>query len=187
MLKNFYLILIFFLICKFNALQADDKLNIINNLKTINSLKFDFIQETERGKEIGICFLSFPKKLRCIYDNNKNTILIVNNNNLIIYHERYKKIYYYPIKNSIFVKVLDKKELVNLIKISDLSYSKEYIYLTEINNEKNRAKIIFDKINFNLIGWEIYDQLNKKTSFLIKIKTINEQISSKQFLLPSLN
>ena len=185
--KKIYLTLIFITLCKFNILQADDKLNVINNLNNVDTLEFNFTQKTEDKEERGICFLSFPKKLRCNYDNDKQSILIVNNNDLYIYQKRYKKTYYYPIKNSILKKILDKRELINLIKNSNLTYFKEHIYLTKINANKNKTIIIFDKKKFNLVGWEIYDQFNKKTSFLMKIKTINKKMDSKIFELSSSN
>ena len=183
--KKLYLTLVIFAFCNFKTVFSDDKLSIINNLNNINTLEFNFTQKTVNKKKEGMCFLSFPKKLRCNYSDNKQSILIVNNNDLYIYQKRYKKTYYYPLKNSILKKILDKGELINLKETGSLSYSEKNIYLTQINDNENKTIIIFDKENFNLIGWEIYDQLNKKTSFLMKIKNINKQISLKIFNLPS--
>ena len=41
----------------------------------------------------------------------KSKQLIVNKNKLIIYHARYNKSYFYPVKTSYFLDILNKKNL----------------------------------------------------------------------------
>ena len=54
-----------------NQLNASEKNKIIENLKKINSLQFDFTQLSSDGQENGSCILVYPKKMRCIYDEQK--------------------------------------------------------------------------------------------------------------------
>ena len=54
-----------------NQLNASEKNKIIENLKKINSLQFNFTQLSSDGQENGSCILVYPKKMRCIYDEQK--------------------------------------------------------------------------------------------------------------------
>ena len=60
-------LLIFFLLGSFSSLKADVKKNIIENINTSETLKFNFIQLTNNKEENGVCFLKRPHYLKCIY------------------------------------------------------------------------------------------------------------------------
>ena len=81
-LLNFFLIL-FFISHSF-LVVADEKKNIINKLKNINSLKFNFNQKTRELTEFGICYLHFPGKLKCNYNSDEQKEIIINKNSLVI-------------------------------------------------------------------------------------------------------
>ena len=96
--------------------MANTKLEIVNNLNSIETLKFEFIQISFEKKEYCICFLKRPHFLKCIYNNNKNQKeLIINRTNLVIHHKRYNKTYYYPVSSSYFLEILNKKKFANII------------------------------------------------------------------------
>ena len=160
---------------------ADEKENIIGKLKNIDSLKFNFEQITNEIIEIGVCELVFPNKLRCYYSNKNQKELIINNNRLAITQKRYNKTFYYSVKESPFLKILDKNSLIKLIRESLSESNNNQIHLTNTNSEKEEIVIIFDKKNFNLIGWKINDQFNNKIIFLIEIISINEIVDLKKF------
>ena len=77
----------------FGSLKAIEKISIINNFNSAETLKFDFAQESFDKNEKGVCFLKRPYFLRCLYNDKNQKELIINNRVLVIYHKRYKKIY----------------------------------------------------------------------------------------------
>ncbi len=183
--KNFLYIFLIITFSFENLAIADEKQNIIEKLKNTKSLKFNFKQNTNEKIETGFCYLVFPKKLKCDYKDNKQKELIINNNRLAITQKRYNKTFYYSVKKSPFIKILDKNQLINLIEGSILNYKNNQIHLTSINHDKKKITILFKKKNFDLIGWKINDQFENKISFLIKILSENQEINLKIFEIPN--
>ena len=58
-----------------NQSNSSEKIKIIENLRKINSLQFNFTQLSSNGQENGSCILIYPKKMRCIYDEQKKEVL----------------------------------------------------------------------------------------------------------------
>jgi len=184
LLKKKFLYIFLIIVFGFENLAiADEKENIIDKLKNTKSLKFNFKQKTNEKIEIGVCYLVFPRKLKCNYEDSKQKELIINKNRLAITQKRYNKTLYYSVKKSPFLKILDKKQLIELIKESILEYKDNQIHLTN-NNNARKITILFNKKNFDLIGWKINDQFQNKISFLIKILSKNQKINLKIFEIP---
>ena len=185
LLKKNFLYTLLVLIFNFESIAiADEKQNIIEKLKNTKSLKFKFNQKTNEKIEDGICYLVFPKKLKCDYKDKNQKELIINNNRLAITQKRYNKTFYYSVKKSPFIKILDKNQLINLIEESKLKYTNNQIHLTSLDNDK-KITILFEKKNFDLIGWKINDQFENKISFLINILSINKETNLKIFEIPN--
>ena len=185
MKKKFLYILLIIIFNFQNSVIANEKHNIINKLKNIKSLKFNFQQKTNELVEIGVCHLVFPNKLKCKYEDNKQKELIINKSRLAITQKRYDKTFYYSIKKSPFLKILDKNQLIQLIKKSSLEHKDNQIHLNSSDDESKKITILFDKNNFDLIGWKIDDQFKNKIVFLIEILSINEEVNLKVFKIPS--
>ena len=73
-----FFLIIFFLNNK--ILVANDKLKIIDNINSIETLKFSFTQISFDKEENGICFLKRPHFLKCIYEDKNQKQLIINKN-----------------------------------------------------------------------------------------------------------
>ncbi|MBA1338239.1 MAG: Outer membrane lipoprotein-sorting protein [Pelagibacterales bacterium] len=182
-----FLFYIVFLFLDFQALLTDEREKIIQNLNKVNSIKFNFVQTSNNISENGICFLEFPKKLKCVYFDKNQKVLIINNKTLAISQKRYKKTYYYSNVGSPFEKILDKKKLVSVLKTSKLKVNDKIIKLTSFDSHEQRLSIIFNKKNYSLLGWEAVDKFNNNISFFITIISTNEKIDSKEFKIPTLN
>ena len=65
-------------------LKCINKENIINNLKNINNLSFNFEQNINGKIENGNCIIEYPKKNFCKYNNLNNKILVSNGKSLVI-------------------------------------------------------------------------------------------------------
>ena len=182
MLIKFFILLFIFINIFFN-IHATEKQLIINRLIEINNLTFDFIQLTNNKKEVGTCVLAFDNKLVCDYEDSFQKRIIINDKTLVIQQKRYNKTYFYPISKSSFIKIFNKNNLINLIKKSDYQLDNN-IRLTYIGKNNEKIVIFFKKNNYDLVGWEVTDQLQNTINFSIKIKYVNSEINPKIFKMP---
>ena len=178
-------IAIIFFIILITSTNASNKEKIINNLKSINNINFNFEQNINGKIETGNCVIEYPKKIFCEYNKSNNKILVSNGKSLVI--KTISSYYRYSLQRTPLDLILDKKFLIN--KIYDLEeriLDKSYINYTIIDKD-NEINIFFDNQTFNLIGWQtkdIYQNLN--ITFISSVKT-NEVIDKKLFKLPLQN
>ena len=179
-----YLIILFFIFF-FTNTQANNKNRIVENLKKIDNLNFQFEQNINGKVEYGKCTIEYPKKIFCKYSKSNNKILVSNGKSLVI--KTTTSYYRYPLEKTALNFILDKNFLIN--KIYDLEeriIDESLINYTIIEND-NEINIFFDNKTFNLIGWQtkdIYQNLN--ITFLSSIIE-NQIISENLFKIPSEN
>jgi outer membrane lipoprotein-sorting protein len=176
-------IILFFFFNFLLSLHADEKQFIIDRLVTVANITFDFEQTTNEKKEIGRCILVFDNKLKCNYKDSMQKEVLINEKRLVISQKRYNKIHFYPISNSLFMTILNKKNLLSLIRKSNYKL-KDNIELVYINKSKNKITIYFDAKNYELIGWKVNDQLQNEINFSLKIKSINSDFNPETFKIP---
>ncbi len=181
--KNFLLIIIFILFSF--GLLANEKSQILTQIKNLNSLEFTFNQLTNEKTEKGSCLLEFPGKLKCEYFDDKQKELIINNKKLAITQKRYNKTYHYPISKSPFLNILYKNELLEIIKSGKLEFEDQLIKLVYLNGSK--ITIFFNKKNLDLRGWKIVDQYNNNINFTLDIVAKNDTFKKDTFKIPEIN
>ncbi|MDC0851125.1 outer-membrane lipoprotein carrier protein LolA [Candidatus Pelagibacter sp.] len=182
MIKYLYIFIIFFFNINSNA---NNKENIINNLKNTKNFNFDFEQNINKKIEKGNCIIEYPKKIYCEYTGANDKILVSNGRSLVI---KTKVSYYrYPLNKTPLNFILDKNFLINKIyKLEERIIDNSFINYT-IKDDDNEINIFFDYKTFNLIGWQtkdIYQNLN--ITFLSSIKR-NEIFNKNIFKLPTQN
>ena len=182
-MKNFLLILIIILFT--TQLKANNKQNIINNLKNTKNVNFEFEQNINQKIEKGNCVVKYPKKIFCEYTGKNNKILVSNGRSLVI---KTKASYYrYPLEKTPLNLILDKDYLINkIVNLEERVVDESFINFT-IKENDIEINIFFDNKTFNLIGWQtkdIYQNLN--ITFLTSIK-INEIFSNDLFRIPAQN
>jgi len=182
-MKNFLLILI--IIFFTTELKANNKQNIINNLKNTKNVNFEFEQNINQKIEKGNCIVEYPKKIFCEYSGKNNKILVSNGRSLVI---KTKASYYrYPLEKTPLNLILDKDYLINkIVNLEERVVDESFINYT-IRENDIEINIFFDDRTFNLIGWQtkdIYQNLN--ITFLSSIKT-NEIFSNDLFRIPAQN
>ena len=182
MIKYLYIFIIFFFNINSNA---NNKENIINNIKNTKNFNFDFEQNINKKIEKGNCIIEYPKKIYCEYTGANDKILVSNGRSLVI---KTKVSYYrYPLNKTPLNFILDKNFLINKIyKLEERIIDNSFINYT-IKRNDNEINIFFDDKTFNLIGWQtkdIYQNLN--ITFLSSIKR-NEVINEDLFKLPPQN
>ena len=182
-MKKYYLILL--LTFTSTDSQASIKDNIIQNLKGINNITFNFEQNIAGKIEKGNCSIQYPKKIFCKYNSKNKKILVSNGKALVI---KTKNSYYiYPLKKTPLNYILDKKFLINKIYNSEERIiDDKFINFNFIENE-NEINIFFDKKNYNLVGWQTLDiYQNLSITFLFNVIK-NQNLKKDIFFIPSQN
>ena len=182
MIKKIFIILLVFFFSKANASYKEQ---IINDLKKINNLTFEFEQKINEKEEKGNCTIEYPKKIFCEYYKSNNKILISNCKSLVIKTNNQGSYYRYPLDQTPLNLILDKEFLINkIINLDERIVDENYINYTILENNYE-LNIFFDKQNFNLVGWQtldIYQNLNM--TFISNLKK-NQKIDKKIFNLPN--
>jgi outer membrane lipoprotein-sorting protein len=152
---------------------------MIENLKKINSIKFNFTQVTNDIIENGSCIIVYPKKMRCLYKEEDKEI-IVNEDYLFLINKKENKYYNYNIKDTPLGLMLDKENIIEkLLKVEKFNrVDKNIIATIDLNSQEN-IDVYFDYEKMNIIGWKMknYDKSNLEffmKNILININT-NEQ------------
>jgi len=176
-------IIFFFSLLILNA-NADNKEKIINNLKNISNLKFEFKQNINGKIEYGNCTIKYPKKIYCSYENN-NKILVSNGKSLVI--KTLSSYYRYPLEKTPLNLILNKNFLIKKINsLEEKIVDQSYINYTITENESN-IDIYFDLETLNLIGWQTQDIYQNKALTLLYSILVNQKIKKQLFKLPSQN
>ena len=182
MIKYFSILIFILFISETSAAMKE---NIIQNLKNTNNISFNFEQNINGKIEKGKCTVQYPKKINCTYDLFNQKILISNGKSLVI--KTNTSYYIYPLEKTALSLILDKNFLINKIKILEKRIiDDKFINFSFIEND-NKINIFFNKINFNLIGWQSVDiYQNLSITFLTSILK-NQNINEKLFILPKQN
>ena len=156
-----------------NQLNASEKNKIIENLKKINSLQFNFTQLSSDGQENGNCILVYPKKMRCIYDDQKKEI-VVNDDYLYLINKEENKNYNYSIKDTPLGVMLDKESLIEkLSNIEKFNVTNNFIIATVDISSTESVDIYFEPKNFTILGWRIKNYEKSTLEFMMKNIIVN--------------
>lgn len=167
-----------------NQSNSLEKIKIIENLRKINSLQFNFTQLSSDGKENGSCILIYPKKMRCIYDDQKKEI-IVNDDYLYLINKEENKNYNYSIKDTPLGVMLDKESLIEkLSNIEKFNITNNFIITTVEISSAESVDIYFEPKNFTILGWRIKNYDKSTLEFMMKNIKINV-ISDEKFQIPN--
>ena len=167
-----------------NQLNASEENKIIENLKKINSLQFNFTQLSSDGQENGSCILIYPKKMRCIYEDQKKEI-IIKDDYLYLINKEENKNYNYSIKNTPLGVMLDKESLIEkLSNIKKFNISNNFIIVTVDMSSTESVDIYFELKNFTILGWKIKNYDKSTLEFMMKNIKVNVN-SDEKFQIPN--
>jgi len=176
-----YLIILSIFFFSLNSKSFSNQ-KIIDQLKSINSLEFKFIQKIDNNNiETGECIILYPKKILCKYNDLYNKVLVSNGKSLIINSDKIKNYYRYPLDKTPLNIILDKEFLISKMDdlIEDETYPFYHVY--KFDHDNILIKVFFDKKSFELIGWETKDiYQNLVQTFISDIKT-NIKVEEKIF------
>jgi hypothetical protein len=158
--------------------KASEKDKIIENLKKINSIKFNFTQITNNITESGNCLIVYPKKMRCLYEEDKE--IVVNNDYLFLINRRENKNYNYNIKDTPLGVMLDKENIIEkLSKVEKFKkIDKNIIAIIDLNSQES-IEIYFSPVEMNIVGWKIKNYDKSSLEFLMKNISININTNEK--------
>ena len=177
--------LIIFFIVSVNNVSASIKDNIINKLKDIENISFNFEQNINGKIENGNCIIEYPKKIFCKYDLSNQKILVSNGKSLVI--KTLSSYYHYSLKKTPLNLILNKNFLLEKISnLEERNINDQFVNYNFIENE-NEINLFFDKNTFNLIGWQTIDiYQNISITYLSSIKR-NQKLKENLFILPQQN
>ena len=175
-------LLLFLIISKANS---DVTKEVVKTLEKSNNYTFKFIQKINKKKETGNCILVFDRKINCKYDNS-NKILISDGKNLIIKNNNSNIPNFYKLENTSFYKVLDKKFLINQLKVKNVKKENDNLFV-DLNYQKVDIKVFFDKKKLYLKGWKTTDIYNNSVSTEIYIREVNKIVDEDLFNISKYN
>ena len=156
-----------------NQSNASEKIEIIENLRKINSLQFNFTQLSSDGQENGSCILIYPKKMRCIYDDQKKEI-IIKDDYLYLINKEENKNYNYSIKDTPLGVMLDKESLIEkLSNIEKYNITNNFIITTVEISSAESVDVYFEPKNFTILGWRIKNYDKSTLEFMMKNTKVN--------------
>ena len=182
---RFVFISFLFLFLIISKANSDITKEVVKTLEKSNNYTFKFIQKINKKKETGNCILVFNRKINCKYDNS-NKILISDGKNLIIKNNNSDIPNFYKLKNTSFYKVLDKKFLIDQLKIKNVKKENGNLFI-DLNHQNVDIKVFFDKEKLYLKGWETTDIYNNSVSTEITINEVNKIINENIFDLKKFN
>jgi outer membrane lipoprotein-sorting protein len=157
----------------YNQLNASEKNKIIENLKKINSLQFNFTQLSSDGQENGSCILIYPKKMRCIYEGQKKEV-IIKDDYLYLINKEENKNYNYSIRDTPLGVMLDKESLIEkLSNIEKFNVTNNFIIATVDISSTESVDIYFEPKNFTILGWRIKNYEKSTLEFMMKNIIVN--------------
>jgi len=167
--------------------NASIKKNIISKFKNVQNLSFKFKQNINEKIETGNCIIKYPKKIYCEYNNFNKKLLVSNGKSLVIKNQTSNQYYIYPIEKTALNLILDKDFLLEKMNLSAGEVIDEKYYKFKFIEGDNEINIYFDKISFNIIGWQNIDiYQNLVMTYLFDVE-INKEIKKNQFKLPRQN
>jgi len=177
-------LLLIFLFSLSNQVYANNKGEIINNLKNTSNLTFDFEQNINGKIELGNCTIQYPKKMFCEYDK-KNKVMVSNGKSLVI---KSKSSYYrYALDKTPLNFILDKNFLLKKISESNEEIINNSLIKFTIKENGQQLDIFFDIKNYELIGWQTKDIYQNTTVTLLYSIKLNQIIDDKIFKTPLQN
>ena len=179
---NLALLVILLFLTSTNYLNADFEKNFLNKYQTADTLSFDFSQKIGDKTEFGNCYIKYPLLMKCEYPKKKK-IIIANGKKFAVIKKRYKKIYSYPLKKTPLYFLLNKENILNVIK----NYEPTITNLVEYNltdENSNSLKIFFDKNSLEPLGWKTIDAYSNEVTFLIRNIETNVIVSNELFKIP---
>tara|TARA_B100001057_G_scaffold300947_1_gene301127 strand:+ start:43 stop:591 length:549 start_codon:yes stop_codon:yes gene_type:complete len=179
-----YIVIFIFFISITNS-NASNKEKIIENLKNIKNLDFNFEQNINGKIENGNCTIQYPKKMFCEYAKSNNKILVSNGKSLVV---KTKSSYYrYPLDKTPLNFILNKEFLINKIKVLEERIIDASLINYTIKENDIEIKVFFNIETYDLIGWQNTDMYqNFNITFLSSIRK-NRIISRNIFKLPTQN
>ena len=186
-MKKIIIFTFYFLILVFLNFTANASLEnqLIKKFTSANTLSFNFIQKISEKEEVGKCFIKYPLRMKCDYNNLKQKSIIVNGKTVAIIKKKYKRIYLYPLKITPLYTILQKNTILNIMKTQKPIINNLNLIVYETSDkDNNKLKIFFDKKSLDLKGWETRDIYSNKVNFTVLNLEINKIIDDNFFKIP---
>jgi len=164
---------------------ANSKNSIIENLKSIENISFNFEQNINGKIEDGECVIHYPKKIYCKYNLPNDKVLVSNGKSLVI--KTLSSYYLYPLDKTPLNFILDKNFLIKKIdKIEERIVDDKFINFNFTENE-SEINLFFDRRNYNLVGWQTRDLYQNLSITYLSSINLNKRFDINLFKIPERN
>ncbi len=164
---------------------ANSKNSIIENLKSIENISFNFEQNINGKIEDGECVIHYPKKIYCKYNLPNDKVLVSNGKSLVI--KTLSSYYLYPLDKTPLNFILDKNFLIKKIdKIEERIVDDKFINFNFTENE-SEINLFFDRRNYNLVGWQTRDLYQNLSITYLSSINFNKKLNKNLFEIPDRN
>ena len=182
--ENFILFISFFYFFLNCNSYANIQERLLNNFKELETFSFNFTQKIGKKVELGECYIKYPLLMKCEYNKKKKSI-IADGKKFAIVNWKDKKIYSYQLKKTPLFFLLDKENILNLIKnYKPTLINSDVIEYIFVEKNLNEFTIFFDKKSLDLSGWRTIDAYSNEVNFFIKDVKKNIWIDEKIFEIP---
>ena len=179
------LLIIFLITIPINEVLASIKSNIIQNLKNLENVSFNFEQNINGKTENGNCVIEYPKKIFCKYNLSNQKILVSNGKSLVI--KTITSYYLYPLEKTSLNLILNKEFLLDKIISSNERIVDDKFINYNFSENDNEINIFFNKDDYNLIGWQTLDIYQNLSITYLNSISKNKKLSKNLFQLPKQN
>ena len=179
-MKRIILIIVFILIE--NNAFASAKENIINKLRNIENISFNFEQNINDEKEKGKCILEYPKKIFCKYNLDNQKTLTSNGRYVVI--KTIDSHYIYKIQKTPLNLILDKNFIINKIQKAEGKILNGKFINFSFPEKENEINLFFNINNYDLVGWQSIDIYQNLSITFISSLVKNIEIDKNLFKLP---
>ncbi|MDA9559288.1 outer membrane lipoprotein carrier protein LolA [Alphaproteobacteria bacterium] len=174
---------LFFLIYISNLYSKDKHENLLNLLESNYPAEFFFKQASKDSFSEGWMIIEGKGKARIEFSPPNNTLIVANGKWIIFHDPELDRTTYLPLKSGILKALLDPESFQDKknFTIKETKEGEKIVFIIEFNLEEQKQKIFiyFNKKHLTLLGWKIIESPNNEIN--VKILDI-KKVKKVQFL-----
>ncbi|MDA9655119.1 outer membrane lipoprotein carrier protein LolA [Pelagibacteraceae bacterium] len=169
---------LFFLIYNNNLFSNDEHKSLLNLLEINYPAEFFFTQTSKDSSAEGWMIIGGKGKARIEFSPPNNTLIVANGKWIIFHDPELDRTTYLPLKSGVLKALLDPESFQNKKNfiVEETIESEKLIFTIEFNLDEQKQKVFiyFNKQNLTLLGWKIVEgpdkEINVKVLKITKVK-----------------
>jgi outer membrane lipoprotein-sorting protein len=176
---------LFFLLCNNNLFSNDKHKNLLDLLEFNYPAEFFFTQASKESLSEGWMIIGGKGKARIEFSPPNNTLIVANGKWMAFHDPELDRTTYLPLKSGVLKALLDPESFQNKKNfiVKETKEVEKVIYTIEFNLDEQKQKVFiyFNKKNLTLLGWKIIESPDREINVkVLKIKKIKKNSASKK-------